>query len=155
MKKLILLALLSLSLIGTAQQKINSYPIRTTVNDSDLFNMVAHDSTVFRLIRGIDLHKYMRSGSAVKDTTPSTGNTIVITTNYDAVLIHGSGTFMALTVNLPYMPVNGQIFAISSDQTVTSLTIANGTTVTNYTTLAIGTPIRLRYDAELTKWFNN
>lgn len=91
----------------------------------------------------------------VKDTTPSTGNTITATTGYQFLAIHGSGTFTTLTVRLPNSPANGQAFTISSDQIITTLTLTNGTTVTSYTTLAIGTPIRLRYDAANSKWFNN
>lgn len=150
MKKLFLFLIVALSLKINAQHTFpTNYSKDTLLVDGDYFMMSQSDSTITKATK----LKYIRANS-IKDTTPSTGNTVKITTGYNVLAVHASGTLAALTITLPVSPINGQLFTITADQIITSLTLSGGTTVTSYTAYAIASPIKLIYDTSLSKWLN-
>ena len=68
--------------------------------------------------------------------SPTTGTTI--TPLSSVLLINAAGTIAALTVQLPSNAVNGQRFQITSNQTITSLTLTAGTNATGATDTIVG-----------------
>lgn len=50
----------------------------------------------------------------VQTATPTTGQTVTVTTNVTALHIDPAGTLAALTITLPASPVNGQMLMIGS-----------------------------------------
>lgn len=151
MKKLIFLFAVLISFSSFAQERITAFPKATNLSDTDQVVITKMDSTISKTVLIKYLKQYMTN---VKDTTPSTGNTITATTGYSVLAIHGSGTLAALTVKLPLSPLSGQQFTICTDQTVTTLTISGGTTVQSFTTVTASAPVRLIYDTANTKWYS-
>lgn len=151
MKKLIFLFAVLISFSSFSQERITAFPKATNVADTDQVVITKMDSTISKTVLAKYLKQYMTN---VKDTTPSTGNTVTATTGYSVLVIHGSGTLAALTVKLPVSPLNSQQFTICTDQTITTLTISGGTTVQSFTTVTAIAPIRLIYDTANTKWYS-
>lgn len=160
MKKLIILFAIFAGFNASAQYISQFSPLSQyspgnlmIVEDTLSPDTATHKSTVRAFIAGYNLAT-VDTLLDVKDTTPSTGNTVQ-GKHYKHLMIYQTGTLSALTVNLPPGPRNGQEFTISSKVTVTTLTITGGTTVTTYTTLAPAMPIRLKYDYVNGLWYNN
>lgn len=87
-------------------------------------------------------------------------NTVTATNVMGGVVIVGSGALSPATINLPPAPIDGQQFAVSSTQTIASLTVAatspqtisnNPTALTVSTTGAYG--YRFLYRASNTTWY--
>ena len=87
-------------------------------------------------------------------------NTLNATNLTGGYVFHAASTISSVTVNLPPAPIDGQQFALSADQTVTTL-IVTPTTVTQTvkqaptvitasTTVAYG--YRFMYNAALNSW---
>lgn len=146
MKKIILLALLALSIGIKAQVTVPNlplvaYPANPIVKDSDLCINNKHDSvgssaTVGRqtcVIYMKDLKTYCNSNTFFADTNleniqytqPTTGNTIV-SNGRQRLIVDPSGTLAALTITFPSAPATGQIFSISISQIITTLTLGAG-----------------------------
>lgn len=69
--------------------------------------------------------------------TPTTGTTVnLVDNNYNAV--NPSGAILALTVNFPSSPANGDVVEIKYDQGVTTITYSGGTVLGGTTTAALG-----------------
>lgn len=83
--------------------------------------------------------------------TPTTGTTIssVAGTN----IVEPSGTLLALTVNLPSSPANGDIVNITFTTIITGLTIANGTIINNLTTAVAGQSQAFIFRSANSKWY--
>lgn len=80
---------------------------------------------------------------------PSAAASVTIPNNVTNYVIHSSGTLSSLTVTMPAVPQDGQIVRISSDKTITSLTLsANaGQSITNApTALTISTTAAYGYE---------
>jgi hypothetical protein len=87
--------------------------------------------------------------------------TVVGLDNANGVLLAYTTTIDSATVNLPVSPMDGQVFKIAANYTVTSLTVVAGAG----TTLSVTTPTVLtasttapqgyefQYVASVTKWF--
>lgn len=93
---------------------------------------------------------------------PLTGTTVAVAATTGSMVIDPAGTIAALTLTLPAASalVDNQTLAISSSQTITSLTLTpgSGTTVSNSpTALTISTTAaygyKLIYRAANTKWY--
>jgi hypothetical protein len=89
----------------------------------------------------------------------STLNTIVATAQTGGYLFNAASTISSITITLPPAPVDGQQFAVSADQTVTTLTLTTSTAATikqNPTVITVSTTAaygyRLMYNAALTAW---
>lgn len=95
---------------------------------------------------------------------PTTGDTIAIANTTRRLIIHGSGTFSALTLTTPVSTtlLDGQLLSVCGDQIVTTLTVTagSGTTVSDAPT-AMLVPVATGaascfgwiYDQPLTTWF--
>ena len=85
-------------------------------------------------------------------TTPTTGATITLTNNsYN--IVNPSGTLLALTVNLPSSPSDGNTVYIKYTQAITTVTYGNGTVVDGITSPVAGGLVVLVYDAGTTSWY--
>lgn len=97
--------------------------------------------------------------STVANPTPLA--TLNATNTTGGYIVHGSNTLTAVTVNLPPAPIDGQQFALSSDQTITTLIVTpttSGQTVTKTPTVltpsTTGTyGYRFLYNAAATNWY--
>lgn len=151
MKKIILVFAILSSLISEAQTRVPNMPQATTLSDTDYVVINKSDSNITKIIRA----KYTRAG-AIKDVSPASGDTIkaVTTAGFSVLVFHASGTLSTLKIQLPQSPINGQPFTITGDQTVTTLTIYGGTTVTTYPQYAVASVIHFIYDTANSKWYN-
>ena len=140
------------SLAAQDGQRFPTYPVKVALADTDYFLINKSDSVETAIIQ----FKYLKAAvtGGIKDTTPSTGNTVVITSGYPTLYVHGTGTLSALTIKLPQSPLNGQIFTVIGDQSITSLTVTGGTLVTAISSFNPSSPLRLIYDTAQTKWAN-
>lgn len=84
-------------------------------------------------------------------STPTTGSTIssIVGSN----IVEPAGTLLALTVNLPGSPNNGDIAAYTFTQAITGLTFANGTVVNTLTTAASGGTVKFIFYNGTSKWY--
>lgn len=83
--------------------------------------------------------------------TPTTGTTITSITGTN--IVEPSGTLLALTVNLPSSPIDGDIVNITFTTVITGLTISNGTIVNNLTTAAAGQSQAFIFRSANSKWY--
>jgi|ERR1700693_1456240 len=89
---------------------------------------------------------------------PTTGQTITIA-NADAglvsVIVDPSGSLLALTVNMPTNPFDGQCIMIGTSNTITTLTLGgNGNTLLGtITTLAANGWVHFSYNTSQAKWY--
>lgn len=85
--------------------------------------------------------------------TPTTGATVSVgTTGYTTLFINPAGSLLALTVNLPSSPIDGDTVEVHSSQAITTLTMGNGTIIGPLTTMAIATFAKYRYYSDTTSW---
>jgi len=89
---------------------------------------------------------------ATQYAQPTTGQTVAAASGVSALFLDPAGTLLALTVELPANPVDGQVFMMGSSRIITTLTIT-GTIVGTLTTLALGGFARFCYSASASKWF--
>ena len=149
MKKLFAFIILLCAFSGIKAQKVKNLP-KTTMGS--LYDYMIKDDSggasgatkIIRMDSLILVYKLAVKDtfSIMKDTIPATTDTVKITDGYYYLVIDHTGTLAALTIKLPSHPYEGQPFTITSNCAVTTLTII-GTTVTSYTTLAVGSPRRL------------
>ena len=154
MKKLLTAFCLLFVLAVSAQdgQRFPTYPIKTILADTDYFLINKSDSIETAIIQ----FKYLKSAvtGGIKDTTPGSGHTVVITSGYPTLFVHASGTLSSLTITLPQSPLNGQIFTVVGDQSITTLTITGGTLITAVSSFNPSSPLRWIYDTAQSKWAN-
>jgi hypothetical protein len=62
--------------------------------------------------------------------TGATGNTLTAAATSGGYILHSSASVTSVVLNLPAAPIDGQQFAISADQLVTSLTVQTAATST-------------------------
>jgi hypothetical protein len=134
----------------SAQTRFYQYPKVTYFSDTDLVMLSKSDSVITKIF----LMKYLRAyENSIKDTTPGTGHTVVLTNGYGALAIHGTAVISAVTVTLPSNPINSQPFTITTDTTITTLTLIGGTVRGhNYSPTYNYTPVRLIWDALHSQW---
>jgi hypothetical protein len=87
---------------------------------------------------------------------PLTGATITATTGLGAFVIQPAGTIAALNVVLPPGPTDGQIFEVSTSQTITAIAVtapAGASVVAGNTMLTAGGGMSWRYHAADTAWY--
>jgi hypothetical protein len=93
--------------------------------------------------------------------TGATGNTLVAAATSGGYILHSTASVTSVVLSLPAAPIDGQQFAVSADQLITSLTVTSptaGVTVTK--TPSILTPsttgtfgYRFLYNAASTNWY--
>lgn len=84
--------------------------------------------------------------------TPSTGGTVNLVKNsYNA--INPSGAIIALTVNFPPTPSDGDFVEIKYDQGVTTITYTGGTIAGGTSSAALGAYVKFTYDSGTSKWY--
>lgn len=84
--------------------------------------------------------------------TPTTGGTVSLVNNQYNI-INPAGALVALTVNLPSSPVNGDVVYIKFTQTISTVTYGNGTVVDGITAPTAGGLTILVYDSGTTSWY--
>lgn len=87
--------------------------------------------------------------------TPTTGQTVTVTTGQSWLVVTPAGTLAALTITLPTNRTDGQIVRVTCSQIITSLTVSGaGTTVTGApTTLAaVNGFFTMAYTSTLNAW---
>lgn len=102
---------------------------------------------VVKSITGVSLLRYQRT-----IFTPTTGGTVALVNNQYNI-INPAGALVALTVNLPSSPLNGDVVYIKFTQTVSTVTYGNGTVVDGITAPTAGGITILTYDAASTSWY--
>lgn len=86
--------------------------------------------------------------------TPATGATITVGINQSTTLfINPAGTIATLTINFPSSPANLTRVQLGTSQTITGLTLGNGTFIGALTTLAAGGFATYIYSSGASKWF--
>lgn len=86
--------------------------------------------------------------------TPATGATVTVAINQSTTLfINPAGTIAALTINFPSSPANLTRVQLGTSQTITGLTLGNGTFLGALTTLAAGGFATYIYSSGASKWF--
>lgn len=84
--------------------------------------------------------------------TPTTGSTVnVVNKQYN--IINPAGTLLALTINLPGSPANGDSVQIKYTQGISTVTYTGGTVVSPITTPVTGMFVILVYDSGSNKWY--
>lgn len=95
-----------------------------------------------------------RAFALTQYVTPSTGNTVAVNAGGNTtLLINPSGTLLALTVNFPSSPNDGDSVTLASSQIITTFTIGNGTVIGPLTTMAVGTFAKYQFNSTASKWF--
>lgn len=87
---------------------------------------------------------------------PTTGFSITIGTGINQLILNPAGTLAAGTVTMPLMVLNNQSVKISTEQTITSLTISPNTNqfiIGAPTTLALGSPAVFTYNLTNLTWY--
>lgn len=94
-------------------------------------------------------------------TVTTTAPTTVATATMGGICYNSAATITSATITLPVAPIDGQQFAVCSNQTITTLSVSAGagaslaattpTVLTASTTAPQG--YRWLYNAALTKWF--
>jgi hypothetical protein len=86
-------------------------------------------------------------------SSPLTGATVVASATTTLLVLQPAATLAALTVTMPSSPVDGQIFRVSTSQTITSLTLNGGSfAVTPPSTLAAQGSLEFRFWAGGGAW---
>lgn len=85
-------------------------------------------------------------------TTPAAGGTVNLVNNQYNI-VNSSGSLLALTVNLPSSPNNGDLVYIKYTQAVTTVTYGGGTVVDGITFPIAGGLVMLTYDSSTTSWY--
>lgn len=83
---------------------------------------------------------------------PATGATVTADPNTQVLQIDPATGLLALTINMPANPVEGQDFSLSSSQAITTLGLV-GSVVGAVTALLLGGYARYNYCATAAKWF--
>jgi hypothetical protein len=92
---------------------------------------------------------------ATQFATPTTGQTVTVTTGNTWLNITPAATLAALTINLPTDRTDGETVLVNSTQTLTALTVsgASTTVVGAPTTLAANGFFEMRYSGTLNAWY--
>ena len=92
--------------------------------------------------------------------TGATGNTLVAAATSGGYILHSTASVTSVVLTLPTAPIDGQQFALSADQLITSLTLTSGTGASitkNPTVLTPSTTgtygYRFMYNAAATNWY--
>jgi hypothetical protein len=87
--------------------------------------------------------------------TPTTGSTITLATTHFRTILNPTGSLLALTINMPATPVDGQVQRITTTQAITTLTVSgNGNSIIGApTSLIIGQSFSMIYDVPTTTWY--
>lgn len=67
--------------------------------------------------------------NTVQYATPLTGATVTVTAKVNRLVLEPAAAILAVTINLPSSPANGQYFNYVTTQAITTVTLANGTVV--------------------------
>lgn len=97
------------------------------------------------------------TGATTQDAAPLTGTTVTVSNGVARLLLDPAAGIAALTVQLPPATAlfDGEEIQITSSQTVTTLTIVQGTGTTivpSITTVTAAAPVTLLYHAATAKW---
>ncbi len=88
---------------------------------------------------------------------PTTGSTVTLVTTNAITIINPSGSLLALTINLPASPADGQKQTVAFTQIITGLTLSgNGNSLvgtSNLTSAAVGQKFTLIFDLGTTSWY--
>lgn len=91
--------------------------------------------------------------TATQIVAPTTGQTVTIGNARCLVFaINPAGALLALTVNMPSNPQDGDEVSITSTQAITGVTMGGGTIVGNLTSLTLGGFGAFSYNASLSSW---
>lgn len=90
----------------------------------------------------------------ITNTTATSGTVSGNSTQQNETLTHTAALTVSLTIQMPSPPGDGKIFAISSVNGITALTMTTATgTINNIiTTLTAGSPAAYQYSLALNKW---
>jgi hypothetical protein len=95
-----------------------------------------------------------RTVPTIQYSTPTTGATVTIgSTGSTRLLLNPAGSLVALTIAFPSTPTDGDIVQMGSSQTITTVTMSNGTVIGPLTTMAIGTFATYVYSSTTSSWF--
>lgn len=100
---------------------------RSVINGSGFFSIKAGSNILFQMDAANQRTKM--SGAlalGIQYAAPATGATVT-STGEPKLVLNPAGALLALTVNFPPTPINGQVFDIASTQPITTLTLATGT----------------------------
>lgn len=86
-------------------------------------------------------------------TTPTNGQTIVVSPTASLVVLDNASLLATLTVTLPSTPMDGQRVILTSGAGITLLTINGGTIKGLITSLAVNGYARFAYSASANAWF--
>ncbi len=85
--------------------------------------------------------------------TPTTGGTVNLN-NKQYNIINPAGAILAVTLNLPSSPLDGDVVYIKFTQNVTTVSFTGGTVQSGITSAAAGTTVLpLVYDSGTNKWY--
>lgn len=98
------------------------------------------------------------AGRAIQYLAPSASFNFVVKNNTSQVIWEPTGTLAFCNLNLPYIPVDGQVVSFSTTQTITTLNIGTtfptGVNVSLVpTTITASTPFSIIYSAANNKWY--
>jgi hypothetical protein len=92
----------------------------------------------------------------IQNVVPISGFTVV-SNGSNALDLNPATTLSSLTIDFPASPVNGQLFYITSTQSITSLTLSSISTIQGYSgaTAWSGSVLRYRYNLSQNTWLIN
>ncbi len=94
-----------------------------------------------------------RKVAITQDSAPTTGSTVNIASwGYVNLVINPAGAILALTLNFPSSPQDGDTINFCTTQTITTLSITGGTLVGALSTLLSGSFGYYVYNSTTSKW---
>jgi hypothetical protein len=100
-----------------------------------------------------DVADTVAAARTIQTVTPSTGDTVTVTSGRNVVLIvNPASSLLLLTINMAGSPQHGDIVALASTQAISTVTMGGGTFVGAVASLAIGGFSSLLFHSTIGKW---
>lgn len=94
-----------------------------------------------------------KAKTVLQYSAPTTGSTVAITSPNTSLVIEPAGALLALTINMPGSPSDGDDVKLSCTQVITTVTMGGGTIVGTLTTIAASGFASYVYRAANTSWY--
>lgn len=132
---------------------VNGLPTASVTTTTELSYVSGATSNIQTQINSLSTAALHPQPARYQVVTPTTGSTVTINNNIDNFIIDPAGLLLALTINFPSAPVDGQLLTISSTQVITVLTVQIASLATVITSIAGGGYSQFMYRLSNTKWY--
>ena len=136
---------------GTSQLSFNFAGVDQLILSNGTFQVGATAGSEDLVIQG-------DYSSLPTNVTMTTSGSTTIPNHRNFLILHASGTISAYTITMPAAPLDGQPVTITSDSTITTLTLtpnSGQSIVSAPVTLVVGNSIRYVWSASFSEWMPN